>query len=210
MKLISTQAIDAFRNAWQIETYSPENVQYRVRRYYDEQPIDSVAGASNETDFFNTALSSRALHGRGLWGCNLPEPGRLPGNTSFIGARIEFRVPLAVTAAKVLDAQKIAEYGLCKGVIVANKAQLDEFEIGPCMAREGMQPLYASDGGGAVGLAYFGVSGIDEAEALSQESYFGIRDMQSFRIPVGYNGASDLSADLVTRCRIVGVEIQSH
>lgn len=176
---------------------------FRRKSYFDIQDIPLAR--QSDILFFATATSSSKLHARGVFGCNLPSIGKLPGNTSFVVTEIGVELLECITASKIVDAWKLQGYGLIKEVRVEDKIALDELLLGRAMKRSGMQPVTAGEG--LVAATINGVAALDDGIKLTVESSFLWGKDQSLAVTIAHNGAADLSAAMSARVSLYGLEI---
>lgn len=192
--------------------YAPTQFNYEVIRYHDTQSVGAAATTAAAVDLFNTATSSRALHAQKLVGCNLWAPGKIQGGSIFVITAIELQVvySAAWAAARVLDAQYLAEGGLVEGLYVDNKRVTSEFHVGRGLYRSGISPItfdnVATAGAGVV----MGVTGNEDGEQRTPESLVQITDSNVIKLPVSYNHAVALAAAVSLRASLLGLSISKR
>lgn len=176
---------------------------YKSRSYWDIEDVAAAAGSS--TDFFNTATSSLQAHLRGLHGCNLPERGKLPGNTELIVTELRVEFLEVITAAKLVDAVRFNSYGVLVEVRVGDEIVLDERPLSDVMARRGFQVQTMGEGS-AAGVVN-GVASLRDSLQLDVESAFVWPVNTLCYVRISHNAPAALSAVMSCKVQAYGLEI---
>lgn len=197
-------ALAAFGLLW-----DPAN-KYRWKRVYDTQTIQN---AGTIQTFFNTSTSSIGAHARGRAGCNLRERGSLDDRTDFLLCAIGV-VYLGLnggTAALGNDVALVNDYGIVDRVWVGGTPVMDDpIPVAACAMDEGFtvpaigMPSAALDfdaiTNGAAGGPRMGYV----LQPFARPYITGGQDLQ---VDVVQHSAANLSAALMLRVSLIGIEI---
>lgn len=187
--------------------YDPKSFRYRFREFWDLQDVAGTAAAAPQaTRWFD---SSRTAHTLKASGCNLPSANLLPGNTSFLVTAVRFEPIGCTTAAKVNDANLVAENALWT-LSVKGEPVLEEMPVREFCVRRGVGPNTFDNAAAAGAGVVIGAVGLEDGGALTPESFVPLVDGDEFNVQVIYNAASNTAAASKWRVSLAGLEVRAR
>lgn len=193
--------------------FNPKS-KYTSKAYYD--CIEIPTAADTMVTALDGATSSEKLHPRGIHGCNLPNPGRLPGNSRFIITEL-WAEPLqssgVSSSAKFQDFLSLSSYGLLRQFFVEDVLVLDERPLNQLWRRSSGAPITSGEGAGAAVL--YGPAPYANGLQLPPDARIVVPPEKRVKATFSHNanvlpstagGGVALSAVFPVKFHIVGVE----